>query len=168
MTIISFLTWVNELPWSIALRESTWMYPIVESVHSVGIALFVGLLLLWDLRLVGFGLTHMPVSRVWTRLFPWIVGGALIMMTTGVMLFFSKPLYFWGNVYFRVKLATLFLAAINAAGFHLGIEKKMVNWDTAVTPPFAARFAGVSSLLLWAGAIVFGRFIAYNWYPQLF
>jgi len=71
-------------------------------------------------------------------------------------------------VYFRVKLATLFLAAINAAGFHLGIEKKMVNWDTAATPPFAARFAGVSSMLLWAGAIVFGRFIAYNWYPQLF
>jgi len=108
VAIISFLTWVNELDWSIALRESTWMYPIVESVHSVGIALFVGLLLLWDLRLVGYGLMHMPVSRVWTRLFPWIVLGALIMMITGVSLFFAKPLYFWGNVYFRVKLATLF------------------------------------------------------------
>jgi hypothetical protein len=168
VAIINFLSIVNEFPSSIALRESTWMYPIVESVHSVGIALFVGLLLLWDLRLVGYGLVHMPVSRVWTKLFPWIVLGTLIMLSTGLALFYAKPLYFWGNVYFRVKLLTLFLAGLNAAAFHLGIEKKMANWDTAPTPPVAARFAGASSILLWAGVIVFGRFIAYNWYPQLF
>lgn len=166
--IISFLTWVNELPSSIALRESTWTYPIIESVHSVGIALFVGLLLLWDLRLIGFGLTHMPVSRVWSKLLPWITLGALIMVGTGLALFYSKPLYFWGNVYFRVKLVTLVLAALNAMAFHLGIEKKLVNWDTTPQTPMAAKFAGASSILLWAGAIVFGRFIAYNWYPQLF
>ena len=61
-----------------------------------------------------------------------------------------------------------YLGGLNAAAFHLGIEKKMVNWDTAPKPPFAARFAGASSMMLWAGVIVFGRFIAYNWYPQLF
>lgn len=168
MSIISFLTWVDNLPSSIALRESTWTYPIVESFHSVGIALFVGLLLLWDLRLMGFGLTAMPVSRVWSRLIPWITLGALIMVVTGLALFYSKPLYFWGNVYFRVKLVTLVLAAINAVAFHLGIEKRMVDWDSTPQTPMAAKVAGFSSMLLWAGAIVFGRFIAYNWYPPLF
>ena len=62
MTLMSFLTWMDNLPSSIALRESTWTYPIVESVHSVGICLFVGLTLLWDLRLLGIGLRRIPVS----------------------------------------------------------------------------------------------------------
>ena len=95
MSLISFLTWMDNLPSSIALRESTWTYPIVESVHSVGICLFVGLTLLWDLRLLGIGLRRIPVSEVWSKLIPWMTLGALIMMTTGVALFYSKPLFFW-------------------------------------------------------------------------
>ena len=87
MTLLSFLTWMDNLPSSIALRESTWTYPIVESVHSVGICLFVGLTLLWDLRLLGIGLRRVPVSEVWSKLIPWMTLGALIMMSTGVALF---------------------------------------------------------------------------------
>ena len=168
MSIIGFLTWVDGLPSSVALRESIWTYPIIESLHSVGIALFIGLLLIWDLRLMGFGLTSLSVSRVWSRLIPWITFGALLMMATGVMLFFAKPLYFWANVYFRVKLITLVLAVLNAAAFHFGIEKHLASWDTAKRLPLAAKLAGGASMALWAGVIVFGRFIAYNWYPQLF
>ena len=78
MTVLSFLTWMDNLPSSIALRESTWTYPIVESVHSVGICLFVGLTLLWDLRLLGIGLRRVPVSEVWNKLIPWMTLGALI------------------------------------------------------------------------------------------
>ena len=55
MSLMTFLTWMDNLPSSIALRESTWTYPLVESIHSVGICLFVGLTLLWDLRLLGVG-----------------------------------------------------------------------------------------------------------------
>jgi hypothetical protein len=168
VSIIGFLTWIDNLPSSIALRESIWTYPIIESLHSIGIALFIGLLLVWDLRLMGFGLTSLPVSRVWSKLIPWITGGALLMMATGVMLFFAKPLYFWANVYFRVKLITLVLAALNAVAFHFGIEKHLASWDTSERLPLAAKIAGGASMALWAGAIVFGRFIAYNWYPQLF
>lgn len=167
-SIINFLTWVDNFPTSIALRESYWVYPIVESIHSVGIALFVGLLLLWDLRLMGIGLKSLPVSLIWRRLIPWITVGALIMFATGLALFYAKPLYFWANVYFRVKLVILALAGLNALAFHFGVEKKMASWDTAPNTPMAAKVAGASSILLWAGAIVIGRFIAYNWYPPIF
>ena len=104
MSLMTFLTWMDNLPSSIALRESTWTYPIIESVHSVGICLFVGLTLLWDLRLLGVGLRRIPVSEVWSKLIPWMTLGALTMMVTGVLLFYSKPLFFWSNIFFRLKL----------------------------------------------------------------
>jgi len=167
MTTLSFLTWIDNLPSSIALRESTWTYPIVESVHSVGICLFVGLTLLWDLRLLGIGFRRLPVSEVWSKLIPWMTLGALVMMSTGVALFYSKPLFFWSNIFFRLKLVVLLLALLNVVAFHFGIEKKLVNWDTSPGTPGAAKLAGASSMALWAITIVFGRFIAYNWFAPL-
>jgi hypothetical protein len=165
--MIDLLTWMDNLPSSIALRESTWTYPLVESVHSVGICLFVGLTLLWDLRLLGIGLRRVPVSEVWSKLIPWMTLGAVTMMVTGAALFYSKPLFFWSNVFFRLKLVALFLALLNAAAFHFGIEKQLVNWDTTPGTPHAAKLAGVSSMAMWAIVIVFGRFIAYNWFAPL-
>jgi hypothetical protein len=168
VSIIELVTWVNEFPSSIALRESTWTYPIIESVHSVAIALFFGVLLFWDLRLLGIGLRRVPVSHVWAKLSPWFTLGALIMIGTGLALFYSKPVYFWGNVYFRVKLIMLVLAGLNIGAFHLGVEKRLHEWDTAANPPTSAKLAGASSIILWAAVIVFGRLIAYNWYAPLF
>ena len=167
MSLMSFLTWMDNLPSSIALRESTWTYPIVESVHSVGICLFVGLTLLWDLRLLGIGLRRIPVSEVWTKLIPWMTLGALIMMSTGVALFYSKPLFFWSNIFFRLKLVALVLALVIALALLFGIEKKLVDWDTSPQTPMAATLAGLASMAMWAIVSVFGRVIAYNWFDPL-
>ena len=86
--------------------------------------------LLWDLRLLGIGLKALPVSLVWRRLIPWITVGAILMVGTGLALFYAKPLYFWGNVYFRVKLVILALAGLNVLMFHFGVEKRIASWDT--------------------------------------
>jgi hypothetical protein len=120
-----------------------------------------------DLRLLGVGLRRVPVSEVWTKLIPWMTRGALTMMSSGVGLFFAKPLFFWSNIFFRMKLVVLALALANAMAFHFGIEKKLVDWDTSPETPGAAKLAGASSMALWAIVIVFGRFIAYNWFAPL-
>jgi hypothetical protein len=59
------------------------------------------------------------------------------------------------------------LALANAMAFHFGIEKKLVDWDTSPQTPGAAKLAGASSMAMWAIVIVFGRFIAYNWFAPL-
>jgi hypothetical protein len=59
------------------------------------------------------------------------------------------------------------LALLNAMAFHFGIEKKLVDWDTSPQTPTAAKLAGFSSMAMWAIVIVFGRFIAYNWFDPL-
>jgi hypothetical protein len=166
-TLLSFCQWLQQTPFSVQIRESDWTYPIIESVHVLGLCLFVGLLLLWDLRLVGVTLQRISVSEVWKRLIPWITLGALIMVVSGLLLFASEPLRFYGNIFFRIKALGLFLALLNALAFHFGVERRLVEWDTADVTPRAARVAGAVSIFLWALIVVTGRFVAYNWFPPL-
>jgi hypothetical protein len=165
--ILHICQWIETTNSSQALAGSIWAYPVIESLHTIGVAVFLGLLLVWDLRLIGAMFTRVPATEVWTRLFPCIVVGAVFMMTTGVALFWAKPVYSWGHVFFRIKVAALFLALVNAAAFHVGIERRVVDWDLAPAPPRAARAAGVISIGLWAVIVVAGRLIGYNWFPPL-
>jgi hypothetical protein len=167
MSILQMCQWIGNTPMSIGIRESTWIYPIIESVHVLGLTLFLGLLLLWDTRLMGIVLTRVAVSALWRQLFPWIAAGALIVAVSGTLLFVSDPVKFYGNVFFRVKVVALALAVANAAAYHLGIERRLAQWDTSAMTPRAARIAGATSLALWTIVVVVGRLIAYNWFEPL-
>jgi len=166
-TLLSFCQWLGDTSFSIGIRESTWIYPVIESVHVLSLCVFVGLLVFWDLRLVGVTLTRVAVSEVWSRLIPWITLGAALMVISGVLLFASDPVKFYGNIFFRLKAVGLFLALLNALAFHLGVERRLPEWDTASVTPRAARVAGFASIGLWAFIVLTGRFVAYNWFPPL-
>ncbi len=166
MSILQICEWIANTSTSVHIRESIWTYPIIESVHVLGLTLFLGLLLLWDTRLLGFVLRRVPVSALWRQLFPWIAFGAILVTISGSLLFWSDPVKFYGNVFFRIKVLALLLAAVNAAAYHLGIERRLVEWDTAATPR-AAKIAGATSIAVWAIVVVVGRLIAYNWFAPL-
>jgi hypothetical protein len=140
------------------------MYPLVESVHVLTLCLFVGLAALLDLRLMGVTLQRVPVSEVARRLLPWMGFGFLVMVVTGVLLFYAIPVRSFHSVWFRLKLILLVLAGINAWIFHARVWRRVAEWDLDPTPPAAARLAGTASLVLWAAIIVSGRMIAYNWF----
>jgi len=89
------------------------------------------------------------------------------MVVSGLFLFASDPVRFYGNIFFRLKAAGLFLALLNALVFHFGIERRLVEWDTSAITPRAARLAGAISIGLWAVIVVTGRFVAYNWFAPL-
>ncbi len=166
MSILQICEWIANTSTSVHIRESIWTYPIIESVHVLGLTLFRGLLLLWDTRRLGFVLRRVPVSALWRQLFPWIAFGAILVTISGSLLFWSDPVKFYGNIFFRVKVLALLLAAVNAAAYHLGIERRLVEWDTAATPR-AAKIAGATSIAVWAIVVVVGRLIAYNWFAPL-
>jgi len=71
----AFAEWLASTSGSVALHESLFMYPVVESVHVLTLCIFVGLAATLDLRLMGVTLTRTPVSEVARRLLPWMVGG---------------------------------------------------------------------------------------------
>lgn len=157
--------WLASLPASSALRESVWMYPVVESVHVLSLTLFVGMSVLWDLRLMGVLLTSIPITQTQQRLMPWMMAGFILMVASGSVLFFGDPVRFYLNIFFRIKAVLLILAGLNAYFFHASSSgHDLAAWDLAPKTPFRARLAGSLSLILWAGVITAGRMIAYNWF----
>ena len=86
------------------------------------------------------------------------------MFITGGMLFVGYASQAYQNRFFRIKVAMLLMAAINAAVYHLVTERDRVQWDVEARLPPAARMAGVISLVAWATVIVCGRMMAYTMY----
>ena len=164
MSLLPFCQWLAGTPGSIALHESLYMYPLVESVHVLTLCLFVGMSVLLDLRLLGVTLRAVPASEVIERLVPWMLAGFVVMVATGVLLFYAIPIRSYQNVFFRLKMLTLVVAGLNAWIFHANVHRRVASWDLDRVPPRAARTAGVLSLVLWAVIVVSGRMIAYNWF----
>ena len=122
----------------------------------------MGVLLIVDLRLAGVLMRREPVSRVSGQLMPWSIGGFVIMFITGALLFWAQALKAYGSVFFRMKIALLVLAGVNALVFELKLRRGIETWDKAAYPPFRVRMAGVLGIVLWAGVIAAGRTMAYN------
>jgi len=164
MSLLPFCEWLAGTPGSIALHESLFMYPLVESVHVLTLCLFVGMTMMLDLRLTGLALRKVPVVDVVERLQPWMLLGFAVMVVSGVLLFYAIPIRSYQNIFFRTKCIFLVLAGVNALTFHTGVFRKISSWSRDAEPPARARFAGIASLFLWAVVIVTGRMIAYNWF----
>lgn len=163
-SLLALCEWIEATPWSTALRESTWGYPIVETLHVVILFAFLGLTVTMDARLVGLVLPETPAAHVMRRLLPWIRASFAILAVTGVLLFVTTPVRFYGNVFFRLKLGLLVLAGINVWVFHRRLYPTIDSWGNGRVLPFGARLAGGLSLFLWVGVVTTGRLIAYNWF----
>jgi len=159
-----FLEWLGNTPWSVALIESLWVWPLLESTHVLTLGLFVGLVMVNDLRLVGWALKRVPVSEVTGRLLPWAQGGFVVMVITGALLFYSDPLRYYHNVFFRFKMLLLIFAGLNAFVFHRKIHRRVAEWEGDAVLPREARIAGAVSLVAWILIVFAGRLIAYNWF----
>ena len=164
--MLAFCQWLGSTPWSVALHESILVYPIVESVHVLTLCLFLGLVVMLDLRLLGVTMLKTPVSEVVGRLVPWTIAGFVVMVISGSLLFYAIPVKTYLNIFFRLKVLFLLLAGANIAVFHRTIFRRMNEWDLDPVPPLRARVAGGVSLVLWAGIVVAGRMIAYNWFDK--
>ena len=134
-----------------ALLESLYMWPFVESTHVLALGLFVGTTVLMDLtRLLGVAFRKVPITAFTGRLLPWTHIGFIIMTVTGLLLFYSQPVRYYYNLFFRIKVLVLLLAGANVAIFHNGVHRHAAEWDHDASPPRAARIAGAVSLAVWA------------------
>jgi hypothetical protein len=163
MDLAQLAVWMAGTQGSIALHESLFMYPLIESVHVVAIALFVGTIAMVDLRLLGCAFSGTPVSEMTGRILPWTVAGFVIMAISGALLFYAIPVRTFHSVWFRLKVVLLLIAAINIWFFHRRVQRERERWDGDAVPPLAARVCAVISLTVWAAVVVAGRMIAYNW-----
>jgi hypothetical protein len=144
------------------IRESVWVFPIIEGTHLLGIALSVGMLCWFDLRLLGFVLRDEPVSKVWKQVMPAAFVGFGLMFVSGILLFWAEAFTAFHSVHFWIKMLLLLVAGINALRFETTAHRNMPEWDLAPVPPLNARMTGAISLILWTAIIITGRTMAYN------
>jgi len=166
LSLLTFCEWLANTPGSIALHESVYVYPVIESIHVLTLCLFLGLAAMLDLRLLGITLRETPVSEVADRLLPWTIAGFVVMVISGALLFYGIPVRTYQNIFFRIKVVLLTLSGLNAFLFHSTIYRKVAEWNLDAVPPRRARIAGGLSLLFWASIVVAGRMIAYNWFDK--
>jgi len=143
-----------------AIRESALVFPVIETAHVLAISLSVGLVLLFDLRLVSAALRAATPEQIVRGLKPWYLAGFAIMFATGGLLFWSEALRCYQSGAFRWKMAFLALAGLNAALFEMKYEGRIGAWSERI--PGGAQAVGWCSLVCWAAVIALGRWTAYR------
>jgi len=153
--------WLFDSALGTSIRESTYVFPLIETLHVLAITVLVGTVAILDLRLWGAVLKGEKVTTVARQLLPLTWAGFALVLSSGVLLFIAEAAKLYSNPAFRLKLLFLVLVGLNPLVFHFTIYRSVDQWDEAVVTPARARLAGAVSLSLWAGIIVAGRAIAY-------
>jgi hypothetical protein len=156
----AWLVWLETTRLAALMRESLWLYPIVEIVHIVGFVVLVGAAVMFDLRLLGVS-RALPASLMARHHLPWARAALVLVVPSGFLMFIAHATEFADNPAFRVKLILLAAAGLNALLFHRGAFRSVTGWETDTVVPVTARAAAVASLVLWVGVIAAGRLLAY-------
>lgn len=160
MPFVDLWTWLESLPLAAHIGES-WWFPFLESIHVLTGTFVVGSILMVDLRLLGVAARRHAVSRIVREVVPWTLGACTISILAGLGLFITRASHYAENPAFLVKMVLLVLAGFNMAVFHVATTRNIARWDTAATTTWSSRVAGASSLLLWIGVMLAGRWIGH-------
>jgi hypothetical protein len=161
MTIAEISHSIQSIGFLTYIRESGYTYPMILSTHLATIAVFGGMILMTDFRILGWAMREVPVSEVYGQLRRWKQIGFVIMVTMGLLLATSEMDKYYGNPYFQMKLSLLLLVAVHAIVFRKSVYGNTAALDRAPQMPTVAKVAAISSLVLWIGIASCGRWIAY-------
>jgi hypothetical protein len=159
--LLSFAQWIQFTTFFTALRGSANIYPIVMSLHMVGIALFGGMILMTDLRLLGWAMRKRPIADVVEQLRVPKRWGLLLTVTCGILMFGSKAEEYYYNAFFRTKLILLALVVVQELVFYRSVYANPAALDRTANVPATAKLAAALSLLLWTSIACCGRGIGY-------
>ena len=143
------------------IRESAIVYPVIMTTHLACIAVFGGMILMTDLRLLGMAMTDRSVTDVVNQFRVWKRVGFAIMVTMGLLLATSEAEKYTPNPYFWTKLTLLALVFVHAMIFRPLVYNNTKAIDAAPSLPGTAKLAGALSLILWLGVLTMGRLIGY-------
>ena len=157
MSLLELFQWVQFSEPLIAMRSSPWFFPVIATIHLMGLAVIGGAVLIVDLRLLGFGLRRQPVAALWADAQRWLVGGLIVMLATGLLLFMCFATKYYYLAFFWVKMAALVLVVV----FTYSIRRRVVMADESRMSPERNRAVALVSLSLWTTVALGGRYIGF-------
>lgn len=146
---------------AVAIAESSWVFPILETVHVIGISMMLGTIVIVDLRLLNVASRWRGVQRMSQEILPYTWVGFAGAVITGTLMFISRATTYYENTPFRFKMLMLALAGANMLAFHFWSSRTVEQWGDASRTPRAAKVAGALSLTLWVCVVLLGRWIAF-------
>jgi hypothetical protein len=158
----SVFEWLEAWPLSEGIRQSSWMFPTIESVHVIAITLVVGSVMIVDMRVLGLTSPNKRITELSAEVLPWTWGAFAIALVTGSLLFAAKAHAYFGNLNFRLKMLLLVMAALNMLAFHFVSYRTVAVWDVGRPAPRLAKLGCGLSLAFWVLIIVMGRWIGFT------
>lgn len=159
--LLSFAQWIQFTTLFTALRGSANLYPIVLSLHMIGISFFGGMILMTDLRLLGLALRKRSIAEVINQFRVPKRWGLLLTATCGILLAGSKAEEYYYNAFFRTKLILFAAVIVTELVFYRSVYANPEVLDRKPSAPVNARLAAAFSLLLWTSIACCGRGIGY-------
>jgi uncharacterized protein DUF6644 len=158
MSVLDFFHWCEQSGIGNAIRQSSWLFPVIEAIHLLGLGVIGGAVLVVDLRLLGLGLRRQSTLQLARDAQPWLIGSLLLMMTTGGLLFLSESIKLYYHEAFWFKMASLILAIV----FTFTIQRKVILASETRLRPVWSKVVALVSILLWSGVGIGGRWIGFS------
>ncbi len=162
MPLLDLMKAIQASPIGTTIRESLWMFPVIECVHVLGLTFVFGTIALVDLRLLGVSARNHAVTTLSKELLPFTWAGFAVAVVSGGLLFISNAPTYFENTAFRIKVLLIIAAGVNMLIFEFLTIKSVKDWDLSHPAPTGARVAGALSLFFWFLVIVFGRRIGFT------
>jgi hypothetical protein len=157
LELLPYFEWIEATWLGDAIRQSLWLFPVIEAVHLLGLCVLGGAVLIVDLRMLGVSLRAQPIAQVMRDARPWFVGALVVMLLTGWALFTSEAIKCYYNTSFWVKITTLPCAIVLTL---LVRDRLAARAGTDVTA--ATKLVGLTSIALWVIVAAAGRWIGFS------
>ncbi len=157
MSLLEFCQWLQFSPPLVAMRSSPWLFPVIATIHLMGLSVLGGAVLLVDLRLLGLGLRRQPVAQLARDAERWLFRSLLVMVATGIPLFMCFATKYYYLTFFWVKMASLVLVV----AFTVSVRRRVVMADERRMTPAWGRVVALVSLSLWTTVALGGRYIGF-------
>jgi hypothetical protein len=158
MSLLTFFQWCEASGIGETIRKSSWLFPVIEAIHLLGLGVIGGAVLVVDMRLLGLGLRRQSAAELTRNAQPWLVGSLVLMIITGGLLFLSEAIKCYYHDAFWFKMSCLFLAIV----FTFTIQRKVTMTEETRLSPVWSKVVAVVSVLLWAGVGIGGRWIGFS------
>jgi hypothetical protein len=157
MDLLPLFQWFEATFIGTKVRESLWMFPVIECFHLLALAMLGGAVIALDLRMLGFSLREQPVPELEQKLRPWLNLGVIGLIATGVPMFLSEAIKCYYSPPFWYKIGILVIAVI----FTYTVRRRVAAKSAGTVLGGATRLTALASLAMWFGVAFSGRWIAF-------
>ena len=162
MDISTFLASLESSGIATGIRNSLYIFPLIESTHVFGLTMVFGTIAIIDLRLLGVASTRRSFRKMASDILKWTWAAFAVTAVTGALMFITNAGVYYHNFFFRTKMVMLALSSINMLVFELTAGRSIHRWDKAPSAPMMGRTTAVLSLVIWISIIFLGRWIGFT------